>query len=117
MTRAFRRNGTDVKTIVIGSGDPDRLARRNLASSGQKRGPLLTVREWEADAYQQASLAYDLRLAVLDRNGAVLAEQTAQGNETLPARATESPGQAVRIACRKALDALLSKADIRKALQ
>lgn len=120
LAQAFKRSGVDVKTIQIQPAESDTAARQVVVKLGQQRSLLLTIKEWKSDTYQNTTLAYDLRLVVLDRTGTVLADKSLRGNDNLGGDFMNPPGHAktaVPAAYRKTLDALLGSPEIQKAVQ
>mgnify|MGYP006928212877 CR=1 FL=1 len=66
------------------TSEPDQ-ARDHLLKADATRFVFVLMREWKSDTYVNTGLTYDLTLDVLEKDGSVLAEKSANGHDNLGA--------------------------------
>lgn len=80
---ALESKGFTTKTVIIDANEPIEQARMKLANTGADRLVHFQIMEWKSDTYVNIGLKYSMSLAVLDREGKLLAEKTISGDDNL----------------------------------
>lgn len=86
---ALSKNGFEVNSLQLSS--PDSSVVANLVkSNGSSKNIILKVNEWKTDAMMNLRLIYDLELAIMDKQGNVLATASDSGDEVISGAGFES---------------------------
>ena len=116
---ALESKGFTTKTVIVGAAESIEQARTKLASTGADKLVHLQIIEWKSDTYVNIGLEYSLRLAILDREGKLLAEKEISGDENLGSAGFDTAKgvkKKVPAAFRQKLEELFSTAEIVEAL-
>lgn len=117
---ALKSRGVDAAEVQLQPSQPRTEAHRTLVNVGRDRALLLTIAEWKSDTYMATALLYDLNVAVYDKTGRLLAENSLVGRDDLGGNAFNPPAhakEAVPPAFRAKLEQLLNDPKILAALR
>lgn len=83
VVKALRGKGVTVSAVTISPRDTPSGVRKALSDTGANKSLLVTLREWKSDTYMSTALHFDVTLAVLDRKGETLAQNSLKGVDNL----------------------------------
>lgn len=106
---ALKAAGAGCSVVKTFRGQSDRSVKQKVSQQGS-RGILFTIKEWRSDSMVRAALKYDVKVAVVNSAGKVLATDTIQGSDlTSDSIWTLAPARAARKGSEKALKAKLEQ--------
>lgn len=106
--------------VVVSHADQKRSVIEKLQISGGERLLILTLTEWKSDTYMNTALLYDIKMEVLNREGATMNQKELKGKDNLGGSFMNPPQHAkevVPIAFRNKIELLLNSPEIAAALK
>jgi hypothetical protein len=116
---ALKKKNLTAAAVSVSPDASDAAIKEIIVSASAERLLIIKLLEWKSDTYQNTALIYHVELSILDSEGQLLAEKTAQGRDDLggafiaPAHAKS----AVPVAFRRIFEGLLNDPKVRAALQ
>ncbi len=80
---SLAQGGFDASPLALSYSASAAEVKRKLAQAGSQITLLLTLHQWTYDGYWSTGITFGMTLAVLDREGNVLATAEQSGEETL----------------------------------
>lgn len=117
---ALKNNNVAATIVPIAIDAKSDTAVTALKNSQAGRLLLLVLREWKSDTYTNTALIYDVRLSLYGRDGILLAEKSAKGDEDLGGSVMNPPAHAktaVTKAFARIISDLLNAPEIETALR
>jgi hypothetical protein len=106
---ALRSAGTGCSIVKTFRGQSDSSVKQKVSQQGS-RGILFTIKEWRSDSMVRATVKYDVKIAVVNAAGKVLATDRIQGSDlTSDSIWTIAPARAARKGSERALKAKLEQ--------
>ena len=116
---ALKKKNLTAVAVSVSPDATDAAVKEILASASSERLLNIKLLEWKSDTYQNTALIYHVELSVMDAEGKLLAEKTAQGRDDLGGAfiAPSHAKEAVPVAFRRIFEGLLNDPKVTAALQ
>jgi hypothetical protein len=87
IVQGLKAKGVSATSVRVSPFKSEDDAIAALAATGSDRSFLFTLTEWDADTYSRTTLHYDIKLAVLDKQGTLLGQTSIAGEDELKSSA------------------------------